>query len=1621
MLRRKDPVLGSIPSRLRPGLCWPFGPVLLVLLVLLSGPGSAAAQPCAEGDPAVDNRGAELAADCTTLLGLKDELRGTAVLNWARDVAMDDWDGLTVAGTPARVTKLELGERPLTGTLPTALNSLTGLTVLNLQDNQLTGSIPDLSALTRLRWFFLDTNQLTGSIPALSALTSLTQLDLSDNQLRGSIPALSTLTSLGYLALNDNQLTGSIPALSALTRLTELYLADNQLTGPLPDLSALTSLAHLDLGTNRLTGSIPDLSALTSLTELYLSDNQLTGSIPPWLNSLTSLERLYLFNNRLTGSIPDLSALTRLTWLGLGGNQLTGSIPPWLNSLTSLRRLGLAGNQLTGSIPDLSALTRLERLYLSFNQLTGSIPPWLNSLTSLTRLSLSKNQLTGPLPDLSALTRLTELYLSRNDLTGSIPAWLNRLTSLTRLYLFSNQLTDPLPDLSALTRLEQLDLSRNDLTGSIPAWLNRLTSLTTLNLYTNQLTGPLPDLSALTRLEHLDLNDNDLTGPLPAWLNRLTSLTHLDLRRNQLTGPLPALPALTSLEHLDLSDNRLTGGLPLSLRNRPGLRLYLRGNPSDFRTLGLPITTTADTLTAAFATFDPTTAACGTIVDLAAFPTSPTLREALIYANQAAEPVTIVFTLPAGDRTITLADPLPTLCGGHLTLDGDIDADGSPDITLDGTGLPPDADGLTIASAHNTLTGLTLTNMPDGGIVVFHTTAFGRPVTNNTITHNTITGSAYGIAVQAGALDGRTAGAVSATTVRGNTITGTSRVGIAVLTFAPGSTLTTTRVEQNEVHTSTGVAGIAAWSQSINTRRTDSITALTIVENHVHDHTAGIGIGVTSGFCGGHNNRMAAVITGNTLAANGHVGHQFPDIAATAGSNSQAAGCTTSPPSATAHNHLDVTITDNHSEEAPYIGIAVTGGFERSDDNTVTATVARNAVWRSGTAGLTVTGGMQSAARNTVTATLHDNLLARATALPAGTAGYGLHLRAAAAVPPASTSHHNTLTVSGRGNVIALARTATDTAPDLLRQQNNGSPRTGNRLHDSLAGTFFTTEDNDGTPDAPLAEVTPFVPVRIPAAHPEVAAATFTPAASTAVSAEAGLPAHTQLSAGGHLFDITLEDSNGGVVEGPLSVPVQVCLPIPVGVSSSRAYVLRYNDADPDNPVWERLTSGRRLQNGQVCADVSEFSLFTVGHDRPATTGGGGRGGSRPPADQHGDAPATATTLDPTARAAGYLQSGADRDYFHLALPSAGILRATTTGHTDTQGQLWQERAGELVLVAEAAAGGARSNFQLGTAVAAGPYYLAVSAGATGTAGAYTLDLVYSPGYFENPGATSFQSGIGVISGWVCAADTVTIEFERPSGSVWRVPAAAGTLRPDTATVCGHAESGFGLLWNWNKLGPGAHTVRAVVDDVVLAEHAITVTTLGLGEFPTGLSGEYELADFPAAGETTQLQWSQAQQNFVIVSGAGGGEGWHRARDHAVLGNPQAGSLQSGIGVISGWACAADVVEIVFENETTGEQTTVAAGYGTLRPDTERVCGDTDNGFGLLWNWNTLGDGRHTVRALADGEEFAWSTVTVTTLGEEFVRGLAGEYELEDFPTEGQMVTVEWQEAVQNFVITDRE
>ncbi len=121
-----------------------------------------------ESGLAVTNPGtnAELVKDCETLLGLRDTLAGDAALNWAAGTAITSWAGVTVGGTPQRVTALSLANRGLTGVLSGMLGDLTGLTELRLNGNALAGLIPSkLAQLTSLTHVSMSGTAFTGCAP----------------------------------------------------------------------------------------------------------------------------------------------------------------------------------------------------------------------------------------------------------------------------------------------------------------------------------------------------------------------------------------------------------------------------------------------------------------------------------------------------------------------------------------------------------------------------------------------------------------------------------------------------------------------------------------------------------------------------------------------------------------------------------------------------------------------------------------------------------------------------------------------------------------------------------------------------------------------------------------------------------------------------------------------------------------------------------------------------------------------------------------------------------------------------------------------------------------------------------------------------------------------------------------------------------------------------------------------------------------------------------------------------------------------------------------------------------------------------------------------------------------
>ncbi|KAI8004802.1 putative inactive receptor kinase [Camellia lanceoleosa] len=174
--------------------------------------------------------------DALALLAFKSkaDLRGKLGFSYNTSLDYCKWQGLQcVQGKAIRVVLQGLSLEGVFG--EGTLSRLDQLRVLSLQNNSLTGPIPDLSGLFNLKSLFLDHNSFNASVPpSISTLHRLRTLDLSYNNLTGPIPlSLTNLDRLYYFRLDSNRFNGSIPPLNQ-SSLQVFNVSRNNLTGAVP-------------------------------------------------------------------------------------------------------------------------------------------------------------------------------------------------------------------------------------------------------------------------------------------------------------------------------------------------------------------------------------------------------------------------------------------------------------------------------------------------------------------------------------------------------------------------------------------------------------------------------------------------------------------------------------------------------------------------------------------------------------------------------------------------------------------------------------------------------------------------------------------------------------------------------------------------------------------------------------------------------------------------------------------------------------------------------------------------------------------------------------------------------------------------------------------------------------------------------------------------------------------------------------------------------------------------------------------------------------------------------------------------------------------------------------------
>jgi hypothetical protein len=323
-----------------------------------------------------------------------------------------------------------MAENLLEGEIPIEISNMTELTILDISENKLIGSIPYFSTLTSLRFLFLQKNNLSGSIPfELSRNSDLQILDLRENKFSGKIPNwLDKLSELRILLLGENNFEGEIPIqLCRLKKVDIMDLSHNMLNASIP--SCFQNLSF-GIGQYDYYGSpIIEISMYNLLINSLAYENSLfigttdLALLQPLFDPL--IEGLNLeveFRTKHNDYFYKGKILEKMTGLDLSCNKLTGIIPSQIGDLQQIRALNLSHNYLSGPIPvNFSNLTQIESLDLSYNNLSGKIPSELTELNFLSIFNVSYNNLSGLPPSTGQFGDFDEEnYRGNPDLCGPL-------------------------------------------------------------------------------------------------------------------------------------------------------------------------------------------------------------------------------------------------------------------------------------------------------------------------------------------------------------------------------------------------------------------------------------------------------------------------------------------------------------------------------------------------------------------------------------------------------------------------------------------------------------------------------------------------------------------------------------------------------------------------------------------------------------------------------------------------------------------------------------------------------------------------------------------------------------------------------------------------------------------------------------------------------------------------------------------------------------------------------------------------------------------------------------------------------------------------------------------------
>ena len=380
---------------------------------------------------------------------------GAPALNTNFDVVflkapLSAWHGVTLGGTPTRVTELDLSDNNLRGkdTMPAQLAELTGLTTLNLSGNA----------------------DLSERVPAeLTRLPDLAALDLS-----GTGYCIDPVSAPAVEAW----LNGIRSGMDVLVTTCGSPVA--------PAFARTADFVRLDAGEDGSTNAI-------AIGTYPYSDGTFSGGSSPTCNVIAYETATTTFSTAGTtstgfasGNVANLdgSYSCVVTYTGTGATRTAGTLEAYSIAVTISDGVAATGAVSTDADDTVNVTVKLLDIE------TDGAALWsLYQATTGAGWTASANWAQGGTPTdmwtgvMVASARVTQLDLSNNNLRGRIPAQLAELTKLTTLDLSDNQqLRGSVPDLSA-TAVTSLDLEGTRIergaNSAARAWLATLGAMFT--------------------------------------------------------------------------------------------------------------------------------------------------------------------------------------------------------------------------------------------------------------------------------------------------------------------------------------------------------------------------------------------------------------------------------------------------------------------------------------------------------------------------------------------------------------------------------------------------------------------------------------------------------------------------------------------------------------------------------------------------------------------------------------------------------------------------------------------------------------------------------------------------------------------------------------------------------------------------------------------------------------------------------------------------------------------------------------------------------------------------------------------------------------------------------------